>query len=170
MNYKKYLRPGKGATDVLPIFFEGEVFGTLIDELVNLFSDTKIDKVACIEGKGFMLGGAVAFKLGVGIAPVRLIKKLRNEYYESQYIDYSGEQKSLGVLKEVINPGEKVLLVDDWVETGNTLKAAIELIEKCGGKIVGIGAFMDDTSEELKEYLKKYNYRYLEKTSQDDLF
>lgn len=169
-DFKKYLRPGRGATDVLPIFFDGEVFHQLIDHLVDLFSDISIDKVACIEGKGFILGSAVAYKLNCGLAPIRNTEKIRNDQYTFTITDYSGNEKTFGILKDSVEEGERILVIDDWVETGNTTKAAIHLIESCKGTVVGIGALMDDTKEEIKDFLSKYNYKYLEQVSDKDNF
>ena len=135
-----------------------------------MFVSIQIDKVACVEGRGFLLGAPVAYGLKVGLVPIRSLGKLNNKVFSETLIDYSGKEKALEIHEDAINTSEKILLIDDWVETGATIKAAIKLIEKCGGKVVGIGAFMDDTKDDLREELKKYNYQYLEKVVADDKF
>lgn len=170
MDYKQFLRPGKGATDITPLFNSSEVFESLIEDLAKLFEGLKIDKVAAIEGRGFMLGAPVAYKLKTGLVPIRSAGKLKNEVFTKSYTDYSGKEKVLEIHRDAIKSGERVLLIDDWVETGATNKAAIRLIEKCGGEVVGIGALMDDSKDELREEFKKYNYKYLDKVISGDKF
>lgn len=170
MNLKYFLRPGKGASDPTLLFADQLAFEELIKRLASLFDPNDFDKIICIEGKGFLLGGAVANAMKKGVALVRTRGKLKNETYSVNYSDYSKEEKTLEIQKNSIAEGEKVIIVDDWVETGNTIKAAIELIGKCGGKIVGIGAFMDDSSQELKKEFEQYSYRFLEEVTREDKF
>src|SRR5256885_6814790 len=138
MNFKQYLRPGKEASDITPLLQDKEAFHQLIDELTNLAKELSMDKVACIEGRGFLLGSAVAYKLNVGLVPIRIEGKLKNETYSQTYTDYSNKEKTLEMHTDAITKGENILIVDDWLETGSTIKTAIALIEKCGGTIVGI--------------------------------
>jgi adenine phosphoribosyltransferase len=170
MNYKNYLRPGKGATDITPLLANSAAFQQLIIDLANLFSNNKIDLVACIEGRGFILGGAVAYHLNSGLIPLRYPNKLKNETFSQTFVDYSGNKKELQIHKDAIKSGQQVLIVDDWLETGETIKAAISLVEKCGGQVVGIGIFMDDSSKQTKKSLMKYNYKYLEMVGEKDAF
>ncbi|MBU1031724.1 purine phosphoribosyltransferase family protein, partial [Patescibacteria group bacterium] len=164
------IRPGKKASDITPLFLDKEAFQNLIDKLANLFSDQKIDKVACIEGRGFILGSAVAYKLKLCLILIRQQGKLQNEILSATCTDYSGQEKVLEIHKDAILCGDNILIIDDWVETGNTLKTVIQLIQKCQGKVIGIGVFIDDSNENLKEYLRNYNYKFLEKVSQQDNF
>ncbi|MFA6250809.1 MAG: purine phosphoribosyltransferase family protein [Candidatus Shapirobacteria bacterium] len=170
MEYKSFLRPGKGATDISPLLGNAVAFVDLINDLIGLFDNLKVDKVACIEGRGFLLGAPVAFGLKAGLVPIRSPGKLKNQIYSETFIDYSGKEKTLEIHQDAISVGERIVIVDDWVETGATIKAAIKLIEKCGGKVVGVAAFMDDSNDELKEELKKYNYNYIEKVRKGDKY
>ncbi|MFH0937239.1 MAG: adenine phosphoribosyltransferase [Candidatus Daviesbacteria bacterium] len=169
MNYKQYIRPGKSASDITPLLLEGSVFHSLIDDLVKLFEGQQIDKVACVEGRGFILGSAVAYKLGVGLVPVRQKGKLQNEIISTTFVDYSEKEKELELHLDAITKGDKILIIDDWVETGNTLRAVIKLIEQSQGEVVGVGTLMDDSKDDLKNYLKKYNYKYLEQALPTDV-
>ncbi len=170
MNYKHFLRPGNGAADITPLLNDKVAFVSLINDLIKLFSDIQVDKIACIEGRGFLLGSPVAYGLKVGLVPIRSPGKLKNQVFTRTFIDYSGKEKTLEIHQDAINKGEKVILIDDWVETGATNRAAIKLIEQCGGIVVGIGAFMDDSKEELREKLRKYNYCFVEKVVAGDKF
>ncbi len=170
MNFKNYLRPGKGATDITPLLSKGDAFHQLIKNISDLFSDQKINKVACIEGRGFILGSAVAYHLHAGVIPIRRKGGLKNKIYSLKYVDYSGKEKSLEMHRDALMAGEKILIIDDWVETGATIKTTVRLIKKCGGNIIGIGVFMDDSNPRVKQSLSKYNYRYLEKVTAQDMF
>ncbi len=170
MNFKEYLRSGQGATDITPLLADKEAFNVLIQKLAAKSSGQQVDKVVCVEGRGFLLGAAVAFHLKVGLVSLRVHGKLKNETYSEAFIDYSGNGKILEIHTDAIQQGERILIIDDWIETGATMKAAISLVEKCGGQIVGITAFMDDTTDELKQFLQQYNYQFLEQISAEDTF
>lgn len=167
MDFKKYIRLGKTASDITPLLADSGAFKLLIDTLVNKFVDLGVDKVVCIEARGFLLGGPIAYKLGAGLVPVRKAG-LQNDVYEESFIDYSGKTKTLSIHKDSIIPGEKVIIIDDWIETGSGMKATINLAKKCGGKIVGIGVLMDDSSDEIKKVLAKYNYYFVEQILPED--
>lgn len=170
MNLKDYLRSGNGASDITPLLANKDAFGTVVDSLSSLFNDKKIDVVACVEGRGFILGGAVAYRLKCGLIPLRYPGKLKNEVYSQTYTDYSGKEKELQIHKDSLTPNQTILLIDDWLETGATVKTAVTLLEKCGGKIEGIGVFMDASSDKTKQELIKYSYRYIEKVEKGDNF
>lgn len=170
VNYKSYIRPGQKASDITPIFLNPAVYMHLINDLFSLFYTQKIDKLAAIEGRGFLLAAPLALKLNIGLALIRTKGKLQNQTYSQTYIDYSKSKKTLEIHCDSIQPAEKVLLIDDWLETGSTVHTAIKLVEKCGGTIVGIGCLIDDSSDETKSKLQKYNYKYLEKVTSSDKF
>ena len=170
MNYKAFLRPGKRTTDITPLFRDEEAFSCLITDLARLFEDVVIDKVACVEGRGLILGSPVAYVLKAGLVPIRTPGKLPNEVHSQEYVDYSGKRKTLEIHQDAVTPGERVLLIDDWMETGGTIKTAICLIERCGGVVIGIGVFMDDSDQSFKDDLKDYNYRYVQTMSAEDRF
>lgn len=142
----------------------------LINDLFLMFCTQKIDKLVTIEGRGFLLAAPLALKLNIGLALIRTRGKLQNKTYSQTFIDYSKSEKTLEIHCDSIQPAEKVLLIDDWLETGSTVLTAIRLIEKCGGTIVGIGCLIDDSSDETKSKLQKYNYKYLEKVIPFDKF
>jgi len=106
-----------------------------IDELVRRYKDEKIDKIAGIESRGFILGAPLAFALGKGFIPIRKKGKLPAETIGHDYeLEYGTDR--IEIHTDAISEGEKILLVDDLIATGGTAEAACKLIEKMGGQIV----------------------------------
>lgn len=107
----------------------------MIHELVNRYTGKKIDKVAGIESRGFILGAPLAYSLGVGFVPVRKKGKLPAETVGHDYeLEYGVDRIEMHV--DAVARGEKVLLVDDLIATGGTAEAAVMLIRKLGGEVV----------------------------------
>ena len=107
----------------------------MIHELVNRYTGQKIDKVAGIESRGFILGAPLAYALGVGFVPIRKKGKLPAETVGYDYeLEYGVDR--IEIHTDAIAQGEKVLLVDDLIATGGTAEAAVHLIRKLGGDIV----------------------------------
>ena len=106
-----------------------------INELVNRYTGARIDKIAAIESRGFIVGAALAFQLGVGFVPIRKKGKLPAETIGHDYdLEYGSDRIEMHV--DAITPGDRILLVDDLIATGGTAEAAVKLIEKTGGKII----------------------------------
>jgi len=106
-----------------------------IDELVRRYQDVKIDKIAGIESRGFILGAPLAYALGKGFVPIRKQGKLPAETIGHDYeLEYGTDR--IEIHTDAIEKGEKILLVDDLIATGGTAEAACKLIEKMGGQIV----------------------------------
>ena len=106
-----------------------------IDELVRRYQDVKIDKIAGIESRGFILGAPLAFALGKGFVPIRKQGKLPAETIGHDYeLEYGSDR--IEIHTDAFEKGEKILLVDDLIATGGTAEAACKLIEKMGGQIV----------------------------------
>jgi adenine phosphoribosyltransferase len=169
MNYKKYIRAGKEYPDEMPLYANSIVFNRMIDDFCEIFKDITIDKVAGVEAAGFIFASAVAAKMDLGVILLRK-KGLQRPVFKKRYVDYTNREKELSILRDIIKKNEKILIVDDWVDTGGAVETAISLIEKCGGQVVGIGALMDISSKETRDFLSKYNYHYLEKASSTDKF
>lgn len=106
-----------------------------IDELARRYSGMKIDKIAGIESRGFIVGAPLAYKMGLGFVPIRKKGKLPAETIGHDYeLEYGTDRIEIHV--DAISAGEKVLLVDDLIATGGTAEAACKLIQKIGGEIV----------------------------------
>jgi len=106
-----------------------------INELVNRYTGSRIDKIAAIESRGFIIGAALAFQLGVGFVPIRKKGKLPAETIGHDYeLEYGSDRIEMHV--DAIAQGDRILLVDDLIATGGTAEAAVKLIERTGGKII----------------------------------
>jgi len=116
----------------------------VVDGLVAQYKHQKIDKIAGIEARGFIIGAALAYELGVGFVPVRKAGKLPAETISQSYkLEYGTDQLEIHI--DAVAEGEQVLLVDDLIATGGTALAASALIQRLGGMVVG-SAFVIDLS------------------------
>lgn len=172
MNLKAFIRPSAGAADISLLLRDGAAFRAAIEELAGLFANAAIDRVACIEGRGFLIGSAVAFHLGVGVVPLRdpLRLKAAGPVHVERFVDYSRMEKALTLPADAIAPGDRVLIVDDWVETGATMRAAVALVQRTGGVVTGLGAPMDDTAPAVRSHLQTLGFRALLRAMPGDRF
>ncbi len=129
-----YPKPGIMFRDVTTIFENDVAFPKMITEFADRYKDNGIDKVAGIEARGFILGGAIAHILGVGFITIRKEGKLPRETHNERYLLEYGED-ALEIHKDALNEGDNILLVDDLIATGGTAVAALKLIEKAGGSV-----------------------------------
>ena len=128
--------------DVTTLFGDPRGFRMAIDLLLHPWAGLSIDRVAGLEARGFILGGAVAHQLSVGFVPIRKKGKLPWKTVAQEYQLEYGEA-IVEVHEDAIQPGESVLLVDDLLATGGTAEAGIKLIERLGGKLVGAAFVVD---------------------------
>jgi adenine phosphoribosyltransferase len=137
-----YPKPGIMFRDVTTLLGNARAFRTTVDQLVQPYAGTRIDKVAGIEARGFILAGAVAHQLSVGFIPVRKKGKLPWKTIGQTYdLEYGTD--TVEIHEDAVAKGENVLLVDDLIATGGTAEAAIKLIEKAGGNVVGCSFIID---------------------------
>ena len=130
-----YPKQGVMFRDITTLLKDPVGFRTTINELANRYAGVKIDRVAGIEARGFIVGAALAYHLGVGFVPIRKKGKLPAETVGQDYeLEYGTDRIEMHV--DAVSPGEQVLLVDDLIATGGTAGAACKLIESMGGKIV----------------------------------
>ena len=120
----------RGRYDVTPLFSDYQAFSKLIDDLARRFADVEIDRIAGIDALGFILGTALVFRLQKGFIPIRKGGKLPAQVERAEFVDYTKERKSLEIRSDAVTRGLKVLIVDEWIETGAQMKAAIELVER----------------------------------------
>jgi adenine phosphoribosyltransferase len=140
-----YPKPGIMFRDVTTLLADARGFRRAIDELVQPLAGAKIDKVAGIEARGFILGGAIAHQLSVGFVPIRKKGKLPYKTIGERYeLEYGVDEVEIHI--DAVTPGEKVLLVDDLIATGGTATAAIKLLERAGGEVV-LCSFVVDLPE-----------------------
>jgi len=150
-----FAAPG-GRCDITPVFASALGFQRLIDDLLAPFESASIQTVAGIDALGFILGTAAALKLGVGFVPVRKAGKLPDRCDSRRFVDYTGKEKGLELGLGAIAPGSRVLVVDDWIETGAQMRAAIALVEGQGGVVVGVCAFNIDDSDRTHGLMESY--------------
>ncbi|MBH0236675.1 adenine phosphoribosyltransferase [Methylobrevis albus] len=137
-----YPKPGILFRDITTLLGAPRAFRRAVDELVQPWAGSKIDKVAGIEARGFIVGGAVAHQLSAGFVPIRKTGKLPHETISVTYaLEYGTD--AIEVHRDAIAPGEQVILVDDLVATGGTAAAAVELIRSLGGTVVAACFIID---------------------------
>ena len=128
--------------DVTTLFLDPRGFRIAVDQLLDPFVGVQIDMVAGLEARGFILGGAVAHQLSVGFLPIRKKGKLPGKTIAQDYALEYGEA-TVEIHDDALQPGERVLLVDDLLATGGTARAGIQLIERLGAEVVGCDFVID---------------------------
>ena len=128
--------------DVTTLFADPRGFRMAIDQMLHPYAGQPIDKVVGLEARGFILGGAIAHQLSLGFVPIRKKGKLPGATISEAYALEYGEAV-MEIHDDAIQPGERVLLVDDLLATGGTAAAGIKLIERLGGEIVGCAFIID---------------------------
>ncbi|MFZ3087385.1 MAG: adenine phosphoribosyltransferase [Methylotenera sp.] len=128
--------------DITTLLKDPVGFRMVIDALSQHYTNQKIDKIAGIEARGFIIGAALAYKLGLGFVPIRKSGKLPAETVGHDYaLEYGADRVEIHT--DAISEGEQVLLVDDLIATGGTAEAAIALIQKLGGVVMGCAFVID---------------------------
>lgn len=123
--------------DITTVLRDPAAFKHAVDLLAKHYQKQKIDYIAGIEARGFIFGSALAYKMGIGFIPIRKPGKLPAKTETISY-DLEYGKDSLEIHTDAVEPGKKVLIVDDLLATGGTAEAAIKLVKKIGGVIVGI--------------------------------
>ncbi len=148
-------KPGILFKDITTLLQNKSAFKKAVDELADKFKHKKIDLVVAVEARGFILGGAVAHKLGAGFVPVRKYGKLPWKTNSATYeLEYGSD--TLEMHQDAIKPRDRVLIVDDLLATGGTVKATTDLVKQLQGKIVGIAFLIELKFLKGKDKLKGY--------------
>jgi len=135
-------QPGIVFKDITPLLANEIAFSSVIDLIVVHFGRGNVDKVVGIEARGFILASPVAYHFGAGFVPVRKKDKLPWETESEEYeLEYG--TATLEIHRDGVDPGERVLIVDDVLATGGTARATAGLVERIGGKVVGIAFLME---------------------------
>ena len=130
-----YPKPGIIFRDITTLLGNPRTFRRAVDELVQPYAGMKIDKIAGMEARGFILGGAVAHQLSAGFVPIRKKGKLPHTTVRVAYsLEYGVDEMEMHV--DAVQPGEKVILVDDLIATGGTAEGAVKLLRQMGAEIV----------------------------------
>ena len=137
-----YPKPGILFRDITTLLADARAFRQAVDELVQPLAGMKVDKVAGIEARGFILGGAVAHQRSAGFVPLRKKGKLPHATRSVEYaLEYGVDVLEMHL--DAVVAGEQVFLVDDLIATGGTALAAVHLLREAGAQVVGLGAVID---------------------------
>src|SRR5438128_4565078 len=151
--------PQKGIVfkDISPVLADENAFSSVIDLIVVHYGRGNIDKVVGIEARGFILASPVAYHFGAGFIPVRKVGKLP---WDSEREEYALEYgtATLEIHKDAIGPGERVLIVDDVLATGGTARATARLVERLGGKVIGIACVIELAFLEGRKNLEGFDF------------
>ncbi|MDM9621723.1 adenine phosphoribosyltransferase [Rhizobium sp. AC44/96] len=130
-----YPKPGIIFRDITTLLGNARAFRRAVDELVQPYAGMKIDKIAGMEARGFILGGAVAHQLSAGFVPIRKKGKLPHDTVRIAYsLEYGVDEMEMH--RDAVQPGEKVILVDDLIATGGTAVGATQLLRQIGAEVV----------------------------------
>jgi adenine phosphoribosyltransferase len=153
-----YPKQGIQFRDITTLLKDPVGFRLTIDELARRYRDEKIDKIAGIESRGFIIGAPLAYVLGKGFIPIRKKGKLPAETIGHDYeLEYGTDR--IEIHTDAIAQGERILLVDDLIATGGTAEAACKLIEKMGGKVVECSFIIDLPDIGGRARLEKHGHK-----------
>ncbi len=154
-NIPDFPKPGILFRDITTLIQNGKAFKASVDRLVKEYKTKKLDKVVAVEARGFIFGAAIAHRLGIGFVPVRKKGKLP---YKTNSVTYNLEYgtDTLEIHCDAIEKNDRVLIVDDLLATGGTVKAVTELIEGLDGKIIGIAFVIELVDLGGRKKLKSY--------------
>jgi len=137
-----YPKPGILFRDITTLLADARAFRQAVDELVQPLAGMKVDKVAGIEARGFILGGAVAHQRSAGFVPLRKKGKLPHHTRAVEYaLEYGSDSMEMHL--DAVKPGERVMLVDDLIATGGTALAAVQLLTDAGAEIMAAAFVVD---------------------------
>jgi adenine phosphoribosyltransferase len=135
-------KPGILFYDITTLLRDREGFRQVVDAITAPYAGQPIDLVVGIESRGFILGGAVADRIGAGFAPVRKLGKLPSKAIRVKYdLEYGAD--SLEMHEDAISAGQRVLIVDDLLATGGTAKATVDLVKQLGGRVQGLAFLIE---------------------------
>jgi adenine phosphoribosyltransferase len=153
-------KPGILFYDITTLLKDPESFREVIDRMADQVQDAHVDLVVGMESRGFIFSAPLAYKLGAGFVPVRKLGKLPAETIEVEYeLEYG--TATLEIHKDAIQPGQRVLIVDDLLATGGTVMGTIELVRRLGGEIAGLSFMVELTALHGRENLGEFTINTL---------
>ena len=154
-NIPDFPKPGILFRDITTLLENKKAFRQAVDALANKYKNKKIDLVVAVEARGFILGGAIAHKLGAGFVPVRKKGKLPWKTNSVTYdLEYGTD--TLEMHNDAVQANDRVLIVDDLLATGGTVKAVTDLVNQLQGKIIGIAFLIELVDLKGRDKLKEY--------------
>lgn len=155
-NIRDFPKKGIVFRDITPLIGDADALKYAIDAMADYYKDKKIDAILGAEARGFIFGAALSYKLGTGFIPIRKPGKLPYKTSKVSYdLEYGSNEMEMHV--DAIGPGDAILIVDDLAATGGTAKAQVELVEKQGGKVVGLCFLIELEFLNPREILKGYD-------------
>ncbi|WP_341901908.1 adenine phosphoribosyltransferase [Fluviicola taffensis] len=149
-------KPGIVFKDITPIMLDPQLSKEIVNHLVSIYKDQKLDKIAGIESRGFLFGYPLAMELGLPFVLIRKSGKLPYHKIDHSYdLEYGSATIEMHV--DAVQEGERVLIHDDLLATGGSASAAAELIQKCGGEVAGFNFLVGLNFLNGKEKLKNYS-------------
>ena len=142
--------------DPTSIYINGDAFTQLLDDLMADLEGVDCDVVAGLDAMGFVLGAALATRIGVGFLPIRKAGKLCVDTDSVSFTNYSGRTQDMEMRTPAFAAGTRVLLVDQWIETGGTMDGAIRLVERQGGIVAGIATIAMEDNDRTAGYRAAY--------------
>lgn len=157
-NYPDFPKPGILFRDINPVFKRNDALNHITDEFYRIYGRGKVDAVAGIESRGFVIATALALKFGKGVVMVRKAGKLPGKTLKKSYeIEYGSAVMELQ--QSAISKGESILIADDLIATGGTAVAAAQLIEEVGGKVAGFAFIIELSDLKGADRLRKMGYK-----------
>jgi adenine phosphoribosyltransferase len=149
-------KPGILFYDVTTLLKDADAYHESIDLMIEPYRDSRIDLVVGMESRGFIFSGPIAYQLKAGLIPVRKLGKLPAETVSVEYaLEYGSN--TLEIHKDAIKPGQRILIVDDLLATGGTVRGTIELVERLQGEIVGLAFLVELLFLKGRDRLQGYN-------------
>jgi adenine phosphoribosyltransferase len=143
-NIPDFPKPGIQFKDITPLLASPRAFRYVVDQLVNRYRDSKLEAIAAAEARGFLFAAPMALALNTALVPLRKPGKLPYTTLSHAYdLEYGSAELHMHI--DAVRPGTRVLLVDDVLATGGTMKAAVDLVKKAGGEVVGCAFLMELT-------------------------
>lgn len=150
--------PKKGIVfrDITTLLKDKRAFAVAVEMLRDHYKGTQIEKVVSVESRGYILGAVLAYQLGAGFVPIRKPGKLPATTLRQEYaLEYGTD--AVEIHKDAISDGEHILVHDDLLATGGTIAAACQLVEKLGGRIVGVSFLIELTFLQARKRLHQYD-------------
>ena len=167
MDYKGLIRsipdfpnPGVLFRDITPVLADPIAFKEVVDAMAEPYEDSRIEAVVAVEARGYLFGAPIAYTLGAAFVPVRKLGRLPWQTIQSRYeLEYGIETVEMHA--DGVKRGQRVLIVDDVIATGGTLRATIELVERAGGDVTAISVFIELTELGGRQRLEGHDIRSL---------
>ncbi len=154
-NIPDFPEPGIQFKDITTLLNNGPAFKQTIDLLVTRYAERKLDAIVGVESRGFIFSAPLAYALGIGLVPVRKAGKLPAATYQVEYeLEYGSN--TLEIHRDALQPGARVLLVDDLLATGGTIGAACKLVEQVGGVVEELAFLIELTFLNGRDNLSRY--------------